>query len=206
MNKKYSLTDKSITVNGKKLFQIKAEISFGSVTKGELGGYIEKEENLSHDGNAWVSNNARVCDNARVYDNAQVYGNAWVSGNAWVYGNARVCDNAQVYDNAWVSGNARVYGNAWVSGDAHVSGNARVSGNAWVSAKASFTKGRFIGGDDSGKITDITDSTGSTFWKKQYVLGDYEIVSIKDEVCEQSLSGKEVTVTVNGKEYKAVIK
>jgi hypothetical protein len=47
--------------------------------------------------------------------------------------------------------------------------------------KASFVKGWFIGGDDSGKITDITEKTGSTFWKNQYVLGDYEITPIEDE-------------------------
>lgn len=50
--------------------------------EGELGGYVEKEENLSNDGNAWVSGNARV------------YGDAWVSGDAMVYGNARVYGDA----------------------------------------------------------------------------------------------------------------
>ena len=39
----------------------------------------------------------------------------------------------------------------------------------------------FVGGGDSGKITDITDKTGSTYWKNQYVLGDYEITPIEDE-------------------------
>ena len=85
---KYSLTKNKIEVWGKVLFQIKAEMSFGSIAKGDLGGYIEKEENLSQTGNAWVS------------------------GNAWVYGDARVSGNAQVYGNAWVSDNARVSGNA----------------------------------------------------------------------------------------------
>ena len=80
--KKYELTAEFIEKWGKKLFKIKALISFGSVEAGELGGYIEKEDNLAHDGNAWVYGNAEVCGNARVY------GNAWVCGNAEVYGNA----------------------------------------------------------------------------------------------------------------------
>lgn len=105
--KKFELTAEFVTnVFGKKLFRIKALVAFGNVKKGELGGFIEKEDNLSHSGNAWVSGNAQV------YDNAQVYG------------------NAQVYDNARVSGNARVYGDAWVSGNAWVSGDAQVSGDA----------------------------------------------------------------------------
>ena len=74
---KFELTAEFVTnVFGKKLFRIKALVAFGDVEKGELGGFIEKEDNLSHDGNAWV------------YGDAQVYGNARVSGDARVYGNA----------------------------------------------------------------------------------------------------------------------
>lgn len=79
--KKFELTGEFITnIFGTKLFRIKALISFENVTKGDLGGYIEKEENLSHEGNAWVSGDAWVYGDARVYGDAQVYGNARVSG------------------------------------------------------------------------------------------------------------------------------
>lgn len=75
--KKFELTAEFVTnVFGKKLFRIKALVAFGNVEKGELGGFIEKEDNLSHDGNAWV------------FGNAWVYGNAQVSGDARVYGDA----------------------------------------------------------------------------------------------------------------------
>jgi hypothetical protein len=88
------------------------------INKGDRGGLIEKEENLSHDGDAWVSGDAEV------YGNARVFGDAWVSGDAEVYGNAWVYGNARVSGDAWVYGNARVFGDAWVSGDAEVYGNA----------------------------------------------------------------------------------
>ena len=68
--KKYELTAEFIEQWGKKLFRIKALISFGSVEAGELGGYVEKEDNLAQDGDAWV------CDDAWVYGNAEVCGNA----------------------------------------------------------------------------------------------------------------------------------
>lgn len=91
--KKFKLTSEFIVdISGVKLFRIKALIEFGNVKAGDLGGYIEKEENLSHMGNAWVSGNARVSGDARVSGNAQVSGNARVfgdarvSGNAWVFG------------------------------------------------------------------------------------------------------------------------
>ena len=92
--KKYELTAEFIEKWGKKLFRIKALISFGSVEAGELGGYIEKEDNLAHDGNAWVSGDARVSGNARVSGDAEVSGNARVSGDARVYGDAEVSGNA----------------------------------------------------------------------------------------------------------------
>ena len=62
--KKYELTAEFIEQWGKKLFRIKALISFGSVEAGELGGYVEKEDNLAQDGDAWVCDNAWVCDDA----------------------------------------------------------------------------------------------------------------------------------------------
>ena len=63
--KKFELTDEFVTnVFGHKLFRIKALVAFGNVEKGELGGFIEKEDNLSHSGNAWVYGNAQVSDDA----------------------------------------------------------------------------------------------------------------------------------------------
>ena len=88
--KKYELTEETVTVYGKTLYRIRAVRDFGSVKTGEFGGYIEKEENLSHFGDAWVYGNAKVSGDARVFGNAWVYGDARVSGNAWVYGNAEV--------------------------------------------------------------------------------------------------------------------
>ena len=86
--KKYKLTEETINAYGRILYRIEAIISFSNVDAGEKGGFIEKEENLNHDGNAWVSDNARVSGNARVSDNAWVYGDARVYGDALVYGNA----------------------------------------------------------------------------------------------------------------------
>ena len=140
---KYKLTDETMTTeSGVLLHRIECVECFADVKAGDIGGWIEREENLSQYGNAWVYGNARVCDNAQVYGNALVCGNAWVCGyarvcdNAQVYGNALVCDNAQVCDNAEVYGDADVYGDARVCGYARVCDNARVYGNAQVYGNA----------------------------------------------------------------------
>ena len=116
-------TDLTIKVDGKTLYRIEAtkDIEKFGVKAGDLGGYIEKEDNLS--GNAWVSGDARVYGNALVCGNALVYDDALVSGNALVRGDARV------YGHALVRGDALVDGNAQVCGDAQVYGNAQVCGD-----------------------------------------------------------------------------
>ena len=136
--KKYEFTGETEVIGSITLHRIRAVKSFSDVNIGDIGGWIEKEENLSHEGNAWVCGNAKVYGNAEVFDNAKVYGNAEVFDNAEVYGNAWVCGNAKVYGNAEVYGNAWVYGNAEVYGDAEVCGNAKVYGNAKVFDNADY--------------------------------------------------------------------
>jgi hypothetical protein len=130
-DKKYILTDETKVLYGRKLYRIKALKDFGNIKKGDIGGWVEKEENLSHYDNCWVYNEAKVYDNAFVYDEAKVYGNAFVYGNAKVYGDAEVRGYARVYGNARVYDNAKVYGNTTtVFGYAQVYGEARVHGDA----------------------------------------------------------------------------
>jgi predicted acyltransferase (DUF342 family) len=50
------------------------------ISDGEIGGWIESEANLSHEGDCWVSSNAQIYGDARVRGNAQVSGNAQVFG------------------------------------------------------------------------------------------------------------------------------
>lgn len=130
--RKYKMTSNVKELLGHKLFQIKALKDFGDVKAGDLGGYIEKEENLSHDGIAWVYRGAQVFGNAKIicdaqiFDNAQVYGDACICGDAWVFGEARVYDNARVFDGARIYGDARVYGKTWIRNNAWIFNDAQI--------------------------------------------------------------------------------
>ena len=164
--KKYELTEETITLfKDYMLYRIKALRDFGGIKAGDLGGYIEKERNLSHNGDAWlyedamvygdaqVYGNARVYGEAEVYGEARIYGEAEVYGNAHVFGNAHVCDNAEVDEIAQVCGEAMVYGdalvrgNALVFGNAEVYGNAAIGGNVWVDGNAEVYGNAAIGGN-----------------------------------------------------------
>jgi len=75
--KKYELTDISIDFCGVKLFRIRALKSFGDVKEGDLGGYVEKEENLSQDGDCWIY------EKANVLKKAIIMGGTFRGGTFW---------------------------------------------------------------------------------------------------------------------------
>ena len=66
LTKKYKLTNETIKIDGITLYRIRAIKSFSNVNEGDLGGWIEKEDNLSQIGNAWVYDNAKAYGNARI--------------------------------------------------------------------------------------------------------------------------------------------
>ena len=142
--KKYKLTEESIGFNGRTLHRIEAIRDFDTIKKGDKGGFIESETNLSQVGNSWVYYNAKVCDHACVSGNSQVCGEAkvWgfakISGDAQVFGYASVCGDACVSGNSKVCGHANVYENASIYGDAFVSGNSNVCGHVNVYENASI--------------------------------------------------------------------
>jgi len=108
MEKKYEL----IPSNKEGLFRIRALRDFGVVKYGDIGGYVEDDNNLSHDGDCWIYNDAQVYDNAKVSEHAQIGGNAKIYGNARIFRFARIFDNAQVCGDATISSCVTVYGRA----------------------------------------------------------------------------------------------
>lgn len=141
MQKKYELVkEHRMHISGKTLYRIKAltDIQRFNVKKGDLGGYIEKESNLSQSDDCWI------CATAKVYGDALVSGNALIAGNARIYGHALVCGyaliggNAKIYDNAIVSDYSRIdddvwiYDNAFICGKAHITDNSQISKDAYI--------------------------------------------------------------------------
>ena len=86
--KKYELTGEFIEHwSGKKLYRIRALVTFGAVVAGQLGGFVESEKNLdqSLSGDAWVSGDARVSADALVYGDARVRSYAVISEREMIF-------------------------------------------------------------------------------------------------------------------------
>ena len=168
MEKKYKLTDEIIDFEGRKLHRIEALKDFSDVKKGDKGGFVESENNLSQDGDCWIHDDAMVYSSAKIYDNAMVYGNAKVCDNAIIYGDAKVFGNARVCDNAIIYGDARVFGNTIVYNKAKIFGSAKILDNVVVCNNAEIYDNAVICDD-----TMICDN--AKVYGKAIVLGNSEI-------------------------------
>lgn len=116
------------------LHRIKAVKNFGTVMKGDLGGWVEKEDNLSHDCTAWIHDDAIACDSARVCANAQVYDTAIVQDAAKVLGDSKVLNSAVISGNARICGKAQISDNAKIANNAVIGGDSVICGVAVISA------------------------------------------------------------------------
>ena len=92
MKRKYEFTGETKIWRGFMLKRIRATIDFTlkcgiKIRKGEEGGWIAKEENLSHEDSAWVYGDAKVCGNAEVERKSDViwFKNIWTSGRTFTY-------------------------------------------------------------------------------------------------------------------------
>ena len=140
IEKKYEL----IPSNREGFYRVKALRDFNDVKKGDIGGYVEGEKNLSQLGDCWIYDNAVVRDNAVVIgkaivcDNARIRGNAIVRDNARVLVNARVFGNAIIRDNAVVRGDARIFDNVIVRDNVIIGGEVDICGDAIISSDRDY--------------------------------------------------------------------
>lgn len=113
------LTDAEHTKGNLK--QIQALVDFSDVKKGNCGGWIEKEENLSQSGNCWVYDDAEVSGESSIEDDVQIRGHAKIHDSI-IVGKVKIFDNVEV-ENAILQGL-----------DFEISGNARIE-NGYVIAR-----------------------------------------------------------------------
>ena len=227
MAKKYKLTEESIIYFGKTLYRIEALKDFANVKKGDKGGYVQSDENLSQEGNCWISDNAIVYDyalvsgNAKVsgytlvYDNAQVCDKAIVAYNAKVFDNAQVCGNAQVSGSTKIYGNAEVFGNAYVCGDAVVCGDAKVFGNAVVYDNAGvFGDALVYGNVEISGSAEIKNNSDYIVFKNWWSSGRYFTWTRSNNMWKVGCfygTGEELIAKaykdseISGREYKRVV-
>lgn len=194
--KKFKLReDLTMSYNGHKLYRIELLRDFRNLNKGDLGGWVEKEENLSQKGNCWIYHEAMV------YGDARVCGNAIVTGYAQIYDNAKIFDDVTVYDNVKVFGNAKIFDNVILSDNAQIFENAslhdyaQVYENAMIYSHALITDNVLVFGNSVIK----TSVKG-----KAVICGNVEINEMSDYYVGKNIwsSGRYFTYTRPNKMWK----
>jgi hypothetical protein len=118
------------------LHRIRARIPVNeSVKAGDLGGFVESEQNLSQEGGCWIYDNAVACEKAAVMQEARMFDGTVVRDGCLLSGDA--C----MYERAAAEGNSCI-----LSGE--IKEDARIAGNA-VIAKEKNGLSPVIGGHSS---------------------------------------------------------
>lgn len=126
MKKKYELTNEIMCFDGVTLHRIKALKNFGDVKAGELGGWVESENNLSQYGNCWIDIEAKAYKNAEIKDDAVITRHAVISDNATIYGNAYISGETVIGGFAYIYNDTEIFGNSVIDGEAILYGKVRV--------------------------------------------------------------------------------
>ena len=208
MEKKYRLTDETIEFNGVTLHRIEALKDFGRVMKGDKGGFVQSERNLSHLGNCWIFDDSKAIGNSHVYQNAVLSGNsiicdnAFATGFSWIFSRSIVCEKALISNNARIYRNSVVCGNSFVAGDARVTDFSRVEGESEVTGNAEIRDALIKKSSDYivfknwwSSLRHFTWTRSNNMWKVGCFYGTGQ------ELIEKAYKDSELS----GREYKRVV-
>jgi len=99
---KYELIE--INLRNNKFYRIKALKNFSDVMKGDIGGFVENENNLSQEGSCWIYGNSEVSGSSIIKDDAKIFGslisNSIIENNSCIY-------NSNIYDSEISDSNIR---------------------------------------------------------------------------------------------------
>ena len=100
--KKYELSNEKVEHYEFTVYRVRALRDFGDVKKGDLGGFIEDEFNLSQEGDCWLYGDstcakdyAVVSGNAKIYDGTTLTGDVEISGDVSIYSSS-ISDNISI--------------------------------------------------------------------------------------------------------------
>ena len=108
--KKYKLLkNETIKFEGKTLYGIQALMDFGDIKKDQKGGYVQSENNLSHEGDCWIYDRAKAMDDSRVLGNAMMFDNSSIRDYSSMHNHASMHDYASMYELASIHDNTSMY-------------------------------------------------------------------------------------------------
>lgn len=202
-NPKYEWTGQTREFEGHTLRQIRAlrALELSGVEAGMVGGWLERETNLSHDGDCWVYPDACVFEHAvvegdcRIADRAIVRGHAHLRDFILLDHDSQVTDNVVMENVCRLSGNTLIYGSAVIAcgeDGPHILPGLQIDfdvsyGQQYVTFGTAY-QGYLVAVSASGRICISGSSYGQRWagslaqlpdWKKQQLQDDPEVAQVE---------------------------
>lgn len=171
-----------------KLFRIIALVDFEfkspdgyviHIKKGQLGGLIQAEKNLSQNDSSWIANSAKLFDNATI-------SNSLIRDEAWVFGNVQVADSivsrkTHIFDSVKIV-KSYIDDNVDISGTSYIA-NSKVVNSCKIVGSSNIDNCEMFGGSR------VSDSKVS--WSKMYDQAEVRKGSVVENCV---LKGRSVVV------------
>ena len=159
--------------DGRKVNRIKALRDFGNVKEGTLGGFVEDDDNLSHDGLCWIADDAMALGRSRVTRDAQLRDRARLCDWAVITDRCVVCDDAQLWDSVFA------YDDTVIGAKSVLTDAVTVYGNAVIRCQSRYSisgKTRIPNLRGQAIIRDDARLEGRISVQDNVIVGDHAIV------------------------------
>jgi carbonic anhydrase/acetyltransferase-like protein (isoleucine patch superfamily) len=180
------------------VYRIKAlrDIPLYGVLKGDLGGYVTKAIQLSHQGNCWIGPEARALGSVEILDDAYISDKAvvscdvkWryisISGTSKVSGNAELSIEAEypIYpeNNTIISGKVHIFDHAEIINAGVIYGDIDIHGKSRLHSVSEIT------GD--AEICDYAELHGNITVAGKTKIGGFIEVSKNCIIMDSTLTG-----------------
>lgn len=162
MNKKFEITDETLRYGSDtilhRIVAIKDFTTAGiNIKKGDFGGYIENEENLSQEGSCWIFPDAKAFGNSKVYENAVIFDYSSSYDDCKIHGTAQISGNSEIYDDADICGPS-IVNNSIIYSDALINSYVESACIGWAAQVITL----------SDYIHIFIDGISMTFYKTYY--------------------------------------
>lgn len=177
-----------INDQGVTLYRVR-KISNDPNSKGEIGGWVETENNLSQQGKCWIYDEVEVSGEAKIKEDACIFQNVKIRDKVEVKGKAVIKGDVEIYENASISGNVFILGigNTKIHGHANISGDTCIWGNSIEIYGSAVIEGGYLSDNvkiyDHAKIKHFASLSGDVEAFGNCTIKHFAILRGKVKVC-----------------------
>lgn len=191
MQKYIILTQHKLLNDGRIVRRIQAVRDFGHVKKGDVGGFIESVDNLSHKGNCWIERDAVAAGWSRVS------GDALLTDRARMDRYSIATDRVIIGDNAFLDGYVSAYDDCMIGLFSYLTDGVIVRDHVSVMCQSRRTcsgKNRIPNLRDNAIVEDFASLEGRVFMADRSRASGHTTLKDSASLADDARAGSHSTV------------